>query len=80
LFVLFLLITFRNAFLRGTPIESRMLGIGVLALSLTAIVQLSFTDDSYLTALGLVAGAIAALRPATGDRSHADPVAPAVVA
>ena len=31
-----------------------MLGIGVLALSLTAIVMLSFTDDSYVIALGLV--------------------------
>jgi hypothetical protein len=57
-----------------------MLGIGVLALSLTAIVQLSFTDDSYVIALGLVAGAIAALRPPGGERSRADAHADAAVA
>jgi len=38
--------------------------IGVLGLSLTAIVMLSFTDAAYLTALSLSAGAIFALRPA----------------
>ena len=79
-FVLFLLISLRTAFIRGAPIESRMLGIGVLALSLTAIVQLSFTDDSYVIALGLVAGAIAALRPPGGERSRADAHADAAVA
>jgi O-antigen ligase len=70
-FTLFLLVSVRNAFLRGVPIESRMLGIGVLALALTAIVMLSFTDDSYLTALALVTGAIAALRPTSDDASDA---------
>ena len=63
--MLFLLATLRNALMRGAPIESRVLGVGVLGLSLTGIVMLSLTDPSYLIALGLVAGAIFALRPAS---------------
>ena len=62
-FMLFLLITLRGAFIRGGPIESRLLGIGVVALMLTAIVALNYTDDSFLVALALVAGAVFALRP-----------------
>jgi hypothetical protein len=61
--MLFLLATLRNAFVRGTPVESRVLGISVLALSLTAIVMLSFTDGGFLVSLALCAGALFLLRP-----------------
>jgi O-antigen ligase len=70
-FAVFLVSTLRNALAAGAPIESLVLGIGVLALMLTAIVMLSFTDPSYLAALGLVAGIIYALRPDPGSRSAA---------
>ena len=68
--ILFLLATIRNAFIVGVPIESKMLGIGVFGLSLTAIVMLSFTDPGFLTALSLCAGAIYALRPAADQLPH----------
>ncbi len=61
--MLFLLATLRNAFVRGSPLESRLLGIGVLALSLTAIVMLSFTDGGFLISLALCASATFLLRP-----------------
>jgi O-antigen ligase len=64
--ILFLLATMRNAWTAGAPVESRMLGIGVLAQALTAILILSYTDSGWLTALGLVAGAIFLLRPQAG--------------
>jgi len=76
--ILFLLTTIRNAFIVGVPIESKMLGIGVFGLSLTAIVMLSFTDASYLTALSLCAGAIFALRPAAAQLPQVGPQLPQV--
>ena len=79
-FMLFLLITLRSALIRGAPIESRLLGIGVFALMLTAIVMLSYTDDSFLTALALVAGAIFALRPKVdARRDGSTPAVPEVM-
>jgi O-antigen ligase len=62
-FLLFLFATLGNAFKRGVPVESRVLGVAVIALMLTAIVMLSFTSESYLVPLGLVSGVIFALRP-----------------
>jgi O-antigen ligase len=61
--LLFLLSTLRDAWSRGTPLEARLLGISVLGVALTAIVQLSFTDGGYLTAIALCAGGIFVLRP-----------------
>jgi hypothetical protein len=48
------------------PFESRFLGIGVVALMLTAFVMISLTDPSFLSALALVAGAIFTLNRGTG--------------
>lgn len=59
----FFVVTLRSAWIRGAPIESRVLGIGVLALMLTALVEISLTDEGFLSALALVAGAIFVLRP-----------------
>jgi O-Antigen ligase len=61
--ILFLLTSLRNAFVRGAAVESRVLGIGILGLSLTAIVMLSFTDGGFLVALALSSGAVFLLRP-----------------
>lgn len=66
-FLLFVAITLQGAFIRGAPRESSMLGIGVIALMLTAAVMLSLTDGSSLVVLALAAGAIFALRPRAGD-------------
>lgn len=66
-FLLFVAITLHGAFIRGAPRESSMLGIGVIALMLTAAVMLSLTDGSFLVVLALAAGAIFGLRPRAGD-------------
>jgi hypothetical protein len=77
--MLFILTTLRDAWSRGTPVESRLLGISVLGLSLTAIVMLSFTDGGFLIGLALSAAAIFLLRPSAagpGSAGEAAPVAP----
>jgi O-antigen ligase len=65
-FVAFLILIVRSAFGGGVPFESRFLGIGVVALMLTAFVMISLTDPSFLSALALVAGAIFTLNRGTG--------------
>jgi O-antigen ligase len=80
MWMLFVLATIRNAWIAGAPTESRLLGIGVLAQSLTAIVMLSLTDESWLTALALIAGAIFVLRPHAATRPRPIPQAAMEVA
>lgn len=63
LFLAFLVRSLRDGFmLPREPPEIAMLAIGMVTLALTAFVMLSLTYPSYLLALMLLAGGIAALR------------------